>query len=175
MSWRVSSLHGLFKSRVRVGLSLLAWNVAGWSQPISSWQGLEQLKPGQRITWVSTDGSESSGRLKTLSAGEMTLGNDAGELVRVAKERVRVALVRRRPRGNRPLWIGLGAGAAAGAAGGALGASGPSLSVGGRMALAGVGAAMWGALGAGVGALLRGKPEDVVVYRAAVVNKEGGR
>lgn len=168
MSRRVSSLHGVF----RVGLFLLAWNVAGWSQPVSSWQGLEQLDPGQRITWVSTDGSESSGRLKSVSAGEMTLGNDAGELVRVAKARVRVVLVRRRPRGNRPLWIGLGAGAAAGAA---LGASGHTQSGGGRMALAGVGAAMFGAVGAGVGALLRGKPEDVVVYRPAVVNKEEGR
>jgi hypothetical protein len=164
MSWRVSSLHGLF----RIGLALLAWNVAGWSQPVSSWQGLEQIQPGQRITWVSTDGSENSGRLKNVSAGEMTLGNNAGELVRVAKERVRVVLVRRRPRGNRPLWIGLGAGAAAGAVGGALGASGPSPSAGGRVALAGVGAAMFGAVGAGVGALLRWKPEDVVVYRAAL-------
>jgi hypothetical protein len=145
MSRRVSSLHGVF----RIGLSLLAWNVAGWSQPVSSWQGLEQLKPGQRITWVSTDGSENSGRLKSVSAGEMTVGN-AGGLVRVAKERVRAMLIRRRPRGNRPLWIGLGAGAAAGAA-------------------------MFGAVGAGVGALLRGGPEDVVVYRAAVVNKEEGR
>ena len=175
MSRRVSSLLGLFKSCVRVGLSLLAWNVTGWSQPVSSWQGLERLKPGQRITWVSTDGSESAGRLKTVSAGEMTLGNDAGELVRVAKERVRVVLVRRRPRGNTPLWIGLGAGATAGAVGGALGASGPSPSVGGRMALAGVGAAMFGAVGAGAGALLRGKPQDVVVYRAAVVNKKERR
>ena len=142
MSRRVSSLLDLFKSRVWIGLSLLAWNVAGWSQPVSSWQGLEQLKPGQRITWVSTDGSESSGRLKTVSAGEMTLGNDAGGLVRVAKERVRAVLIRRRSRGNRPLWIGLGADAAAGAA-------------------------MFGAVGVGVGALLRGGPEDVVVYRAA--------
>jgi hypothetical protein len=164
MSRRISSLQGLVKSCVRVGLSLLAWNVAGWSQPVSSWQGLERLKPGQRITWVSTDGSEGSGRLKSVSAGEMTLANGAGQLVRVAKERVRVVLVRRRPRGNKPLWIGLGAGGAAGAAGGA---AGSARSAGGRTALAGVGAAMFGAVGAGVGALLRGKPEDIVVYRAA--------
>ncbi len=118
----------------------MSWRV-GWSQPAPSWQGLERLKPGQRITCVSTDGSESSGRLKSVSAGEMTLGNDAGQLVRVAKECVRVVLVRRRPRGNMPLWIGLGA-------------------------------AMGGAVGAGIGALLRGKPEDIVVYRAAL---EGGR
>ena len=108
MSWRVGSLRGLF----RVGLSLLGLS-------------LERLKTGQRITWVSTDGAESSGRLKSVSAGEMTLGNYACQLVRVV-------LVRRRPRGNVPLWIGLGV-------------------------------AMGGAVGAGIGALLRGKPQDVVL------------
>jgi hypothetical protein len=132
-------------------------------QTLSSWRGVEELKTGQSVNCVLYDQSYVTGRVQSAGPGELVVLAEGRRVVRIEKERARSVLVRRRPRGNQVMWIGLGVGAVGGAA---AGAAGHSHTAGGRAGLAGVGAAILAPVGLGVGALLRGQPEYVVVYRA---------
>ena len=145
-----------------VALFLLA-PVCARCQTLSSWRGIEELKTGHSVNCVLKDQSQVTGRVQSAGPGELVVLGEGHRVLRIERERVRSVLVRRRPRGNKVMWIGLGVGAAGGAA---WGATGHSHSVAGRVGLAGFGAGIFAPVGLGIGALLRGSPEDVVVYRA---------
>ena len=146
-----------------VVLLFLLAPISARCQTLSSWRGIEELKTGQSISCVLKDQSHVTGRFQSAGPRELAVLAESHRVLRIERERVRSRLVRRRPRGNKVMWIGLGVGAAAGAA---WGANGTSRTVAGRAGLAGFGTGIFAPVGLGVGALLRGSPEDVVVYRA---------
>jgi len=146
---------------------VLAWLllavIGAPGQTVSSWRGIEELKTGQSVSCVLNDQSYVTGRVQSAGPGELVVLGESHRVVRIEKERVRTVLVRRRPRSDKVMWIGLGMGAVGGAA---WGATGHSFTAGGRAGLVGFGAGIFAPVGLGIGALLRGSPEYVVVYRA---------
>ena len=146
-----------------VVLPFLLAPISARGQTLSSWRGIEELKTGQSVSCVLNGQSYVVGRVQSAGPGELVVLAEGHRVVRIERERIRSVLVRRRPRGNKVMWIGLGAGAVGGAA---WGATGHSHTVAGRAGLVGFGASIFAPVGLGIGALLRGSPEDVVVYRA---------
>ena len=78
-----------------------------------SWDGLKQLRPGDKIRVLEIAGAEHKGVFSAVSAQAITLRTDSGELS-VERSRVRRIQVRSSTRRIRNLAIGAGIGVAVG-------------------------------------------------------------
>ncbi len=159
-------LRGIHSRIGTAGALLMVLSIGGYAQPSSAWTAVQQLKRGDHVTCVLIDDSQIAGTLKTATANEVAVAEARGKVTHIGRERVGAVLVRRRPRGSRWSWIGLAAGLAAGAAL----AAGIGDAEG--WAVTGI-VAGFGGTGAGIGHLIRGRPEQVLVYRADKTNQGG--
>lgn len=159
-------MRGIHSRIGTTGALLMVLSLPGYAQPSSAWAAVEQLKRGDHVTCVLIDHSQIAGTLKMVTANDVTVAESRGHVTQIGRERVGAVLVRRRPRGGRWSWIGLAAGLAAGAAI----AAGIGDAEG--WAVAGI-VAGFGGTGAGIGHLIRGHPEQVLVYRAPIANQGG--
>jgi uncharacterized protein YcfJ len=135
----------------------LLLSTIGAAEPLTDWSRVAALSPGVSVQIVHHGLKQDSGRLVDATSDRIEIDTASGSL-QLSKADVRRVSVSRKSRKNRTL-IGLGLGAAAGAAILAIGASSGDIDIR-RDLVTGAGAVVGGTAGAAIGAATAG-PETI--------------
>jgi hypothetical protein len=92
---------------------VLAWLLGGLSLSAQSWDGLKQLKAGDRVSVLDNTGKEHKGMFTAVSADAISLETGKGQ-ESVERPRVRRVEVRSSSRRMRNVLIGVAVGVAVG-------------------------------------------------------------